>query len=367
MNWCYPELNMYAQIGMFSLRFQKELFDYYSESIAHMCDTHEECLLLHQHFEGIDAKCGGPSTMDVPLTIRTEWHRWAHTRSMNAGYFLGDSYNWEMGKEVLLDNLMSIFPPLSTRLVKEAPDGLFPQSWPPVVPDEPKPDKTLAQILATLVMDDYEHRSTNDYLSPGFPLAQHLDPEQRIRRAGHWLDLPYEEMEIALSYAQILVDEGKVQYQGTVRQRPQETIDEEYACVMGAIDEARTQHNYYVETAQRGVVRHPTWTGTDQYANTVHIYPPREVPETPSPDWEAMANAPPLTEEELEDAVNERLQEILTPNSTIATPAAAANPQVAFIGASHRLPADLDEQKNDAAYIKIESTPEISSSIVPVP
>eukprot|EP00971_Amphidinium_carterae_P117722 2331767-Amphidinium_carterae.1 len=115
---------------MFSLSFHKELYDYYSESIAQMCDTHEECLLLHQHFEGIDAKCGAPHTMDVPLTVQAEWHRWSHTRSMNAGYFLGDSYQWAMGKEVLLDNLMCIFPPLSTRPVKEAPDGLFPQCWP---------------------------------------------------------------------------------------------------------------------------------------------------------------------------------------------------------------------------------------------
>eukprot|EP00971_Amphidinium_carterae_P226855 4499231-Amphidinium_carterae.1 len=64
---------------MFSLSFHKELYDYYSESIAHMCDTHEECRLLHQHFEGIDVKCGAPSTMDVPLTIQAEWHKWAHT------------------------------------------------------------------------------------------------------------------------------------------------------------------------------------------------------------------------------------------------------------------------------------------------
>eukprot|EP00971_Amphidinium_carterae_P156134 3095606-Amphidinium_carterae.1 len=73
---------------------------------------------------------------------------------------------------------MCIFPPLSTRPVKEVPDGLFPQCWPAVDPEEPEPDKTDAQILAALVMDDYEHRSANDYLSPGFPLAEHLDPEQ---------------------------------------------------------------------------------------------------------------------------------------------------------------------------------------------
>eukprot|EP00971_Amphidinium_carterae_P339419 6477238-Amphidinium_carterae.1 len=312
---------MYAQIGMFSLSFQKELFDYYSESIAYMCDTHEECRLLHQHFVDIDVKCGGPSTMDVPLTIETEWHKWAHTRSLNAGYFPGDSYKWELGKEVLLDNLMSIVPPLSIRPAKEAPNGLFPQSWPPVDPEEPEPDKTDAQILAALVMDDYEHRSSNDYLSPGFPVAEHLDPEQRIRQAGQWLDLSDEHMEIALTHAQVLVDEGKVQYQG--------------------------------------VVRSPMWTGVDQHGDTVHLYPSGESPDLSEPDWEDITDAQPLTREEL--------QEILTPNSARATPASTVNTQIAFTGTAHRLPTDLDEKKDCDVDEKSESKPEVSSSPMPMP
>eukprot|EP00971_Amphidinium_carterae_P283773 5633860-Amphidinium_carterae.2 len=343
---------MYAQIGMFSLSFHKELFDYYSESVAHMCDTHEECHLLHQHFEGIDAKCGAPNTMDVPLSIQTKWHKWAHTRSMNAGYFLGDSYRWKMGKEVLMDNLMSIVSPLSLRPAKEPPSGLFPQSWPPVDPTEPEPETAPYKILATLVMDDYEHYSTTDFLSPGFPLSAHLGPKQRIRRAGHWLDLSYDHINIALAYAQVLVDEGRVKYQGTVLQRPQKNIDEEYAYVEGAIDEARIQHNYYVE---------------NQYANTVHIYPSREVPQTPSPDWEAIANAQPLTGEELEDAVNKRLQEILAPSSAIATPVSTTTAQVTFTGVARRLPADVDEKKDSADDVKLESQPKVSSSTVPIP
>eukprot|EP00971_Amphidinium_carterae_P276159 5480020-Amphidinium_carterae.1 len=90
---------MYAQIGMFPLSFQKELYDYYNESIAYMCDTPEEYRLLQQHFDAIDAKCGSPNNMDVPMIVQAEWHKWAHTRTMNAGYFLGDSYKWEMDKE----------------------------------------------------------------------------------------------------------------------------------------------------------------------------------------------------------------------------------------------------------------------------
>eukprot|EP00971_Amphidinium_carterae_P234582 4654994-Amphidinium_carterae.1 len=75
---------MYAQIGMFSLSFQKELFDYYDASIAHMCDTPEEYRQLQNHFEAIDNKCGPPDNMDVPLIVQAEWHKWSHTKTMNA-------------------------------------------------------------------------------------------------------------------------------------------------------------------------------------------------------------------------------------------------------------------------------------------
>eukprot|EP00971_Amphidinium_carterae_P137005 2715045-Amphidinium_carterae.1 len=45
----------------------------------------------------------------------------------------------------------------------------------------------------------------------------------------------------------------------------------------------------------------------------LQIYPPREMPDSSDPDWEAIANAQPLTGEDLEAAVNDRLLNILTP------------------------------------------------------
>eukprot|EP00971_Amphidinium_carterae_P267392 5303917-Amphidinium_carterae.1 len=75
---------MYAQIGMFPLSFQKELHDYYEASIAHMCDTPEEYRMLQRHFDAIDSKCGPPDNMDVPMIVQAEWHKWSHTRTMNA-------------------------------------------------------------------------------------------------------------------------------------------------------------------------------------------------------------------------------------------------------------------------------------------
>eukprot|EP00971_Amphidinium_carterae_P252901 5020688-Amphidinium_carterae.1 len=98
---------------------------------------------------------------------------------------------------------MRINPPLSTRPPKETPNGVFPQSWPnPEDPEELEPVIAHAKTLAVLVMDDYDHRTSTDYLSPGFPVSIHSAAEQRIRRAGHWMDLPYDQVDTALAYAQ---------------------------------------------------------------------------------------------------------------------------------------------------------------------
>eukprot|EP00971_Amphidinium_carterae_P262281 5202460-Amphidinium_carterae.1 len=83
-------------------------------------------------------------------------------------------------------------------------------------------------------MDDYKHRASTDYLSPSFPVLRSTVPEQRIRRAGHWLDLFDKEVDIALKYAQVLVDEERVQYQGRVLQFPQETVNDEFVYLLGA-------------------------------------------------------------------------------------------------------------------------------------
>eukprot|EP00971_Amphidinium_carterae_P282587 5610049-Amphidinium_carterae.2 len=51
---------MYAQTGMFSLRFQKQLMTYYDESIAYMCDTKEDYRKMQNHFEALDVDFGCP-------------------------------------------------------------------------------------------------------------------------------------------------------------------------------------------------------------------------------------------------------------------------------------------------------------------
>eukprot|EP00971_Amphidinium_carterae_P171725 3404847-Amphidinium_carterae.1 len=170
-------------------------------------------------------------------------------------------------------------------------------------------------------MDDYEHRGSTDYLSPSFPISQSTVPEQRIRRAGHWMDLSYDEVDTALEYAQVLVDEGRVQYQERVLQFPQETVNDEFVYFLGTSEEARVEHNQQAENAQRGLVLHPTWRGIDQHGATVQIYPPRDMPGNPG--WADVANETTRLEE-LEAAANDLLLNHLTPNSAPSTPASHA-------------------------------------------
>eukprot|EP00971_Amphidinium_carterae_P184497 3662719-Amphidinium_carterae.1 len=363
---------MYAQIGMFPLSFHKELYDYYNESVAHMCEEPKEYRLLQRRFDAIDVKCGCPDNMDVPMLVQAEWHKWAHARTLNAGYFLGESYKWEIDQEVSMQNLMRINSPLTTRQEKTSPSGLFPQSWPsPEESDELEPEKANAKILAALVMDDYDHRSATDYLSPGFPVSEHVVPEQRIRRAGHWLDLTYDEVDTALEYAQVLVDEGRVQCKGKVLQFPQETIDEDYLYMLGTREEARVDHNLYAQRAQRGIVQLPAWTGVDQYGATVQIYPPREMPGTPDTDYEAMNNALPIPEEELENSVTERLMYIQATAPSAETCDPPVNAQLPFSGAAHKLEIEPAEESISADVLKeIEEPMEVELKVeptVPVP
>eukprot|EP00971_Amphidinium_carterae_P265455 5266028-Amphidinium_carterae.1 len=95
------------------------------------------------------------------------------------------------------------------------------------------------------------------------------------------------------------------------------------------------------------------------------------MPDSPDPDWEAIANAQPLTGEELETAVTDRLVDILTPNSGTATPVPTANAQLTFAGTAHRLeaepknepvPVDMKKEKEEPIAHEPETVPETPST-----
>eukprot|EP00971_Amphidinium_carterae_P320456 6369678-Amphidinium_carterae.2 len=101
------------------------------------------------------------------------------------------------------------------------------------------------------------------------------DADVRICEAGLWMELTRSQVDAALRHAQDLVDEGKVRTQEPVIQHPPITIDDENVYMMSALDEAEVNLRYYArpETTRRSLVR----TGTDQYGDTVHLYPPMDL------------------------------------------------------------------------------------------
>eukprot|EP00971_Amphidinium_carterae_P311577 6192714-Amphidinium_carterae.1 len=127
LDWCYPELNMYVQIEMFPLNFQKELMTYYDESIAHMCDSPEDSRKLQHFFTTMDVPYGSPDDLIVPSQVRVDWSRWAHERTVNAGYLAEDSQKWLLEKDLDWKVLEKGNPPPTLRQQFDTPDGLFPQ------------------------------------------------------------------------------------------------------------------------------------------------------------------------------------------------------------------------------------------------
>eukprot|EP00971_Amphidinium_carterae_P002040 40469-Amphidinium_carterae.1 len=66
LNWCYPELNMHAQVGQFPHSFHKELYDYYNESIAFMCDKPIDFDRMTEFFATLDKAYGIPDDRLIP-------------------------------------------------------------------------------------------------------------------------------------------------------------------------------------------------------------------------------------------------------------------------------------------------------------
>eukprot|EP00971_Amphidinium_carterae_P081995 1622282-Amphidinium_carterae.1 len=77
---------------MFSLSFHKELYDYYKSSIAGMCDSPIDFDRMDEFHEALDKDHGPPNDKVVPSQVRVDWCRWAHEKTMNAGYDADSSH-----------------------------------------------------------------------------------------------------------------------------------------------------------------------------------------------------------------------------------------------------------------------------------
>eukprot|EP00971_Amphidinium_carterae_P127740 2530550-Amphidinium_carterae.1 len=85
MNWCFSELNFYAQCNRFSLGFQQELQEHFDKSIEHQCDGEREYNMLTSLHRQMDLPYGPPDDLETPNETLTDWCGWAHAKSVNLG------------------------------------------------------------------------------------------------------------------------------------------------------------------------------------------------------------------------------------------------------------------------------------------
>eukprot|EP00971_Amphidinium_carterae_P155344 3080872-Amphidinium_carterae.1 len=179
---------------------------------------------MQNHFEGIDVRYGCPDTLDVPPQVQVDWSRWAHERTVNAGYLPEDSHKWLLERDLDWKALVKGMPPPMMRNQFDSPDGLFPQNWPD--PDEPDEMRTESLLLAALVMDDYDNRIPTDQVFPYVPFRETLDAEGRIREAGLLMGVPSAQVETALVFAQERVRSRIVQQNECfILHRPRAVLD----------------------------------------------------------------------------------------------------------------------------------------------
>eukprot|EP00971_Amphidinium_carterae_P158253 3137160-Amphidinium_carterae.4 len=204
LDWCFPELNVYAQTGLFPLHFHKKLIAYFDESIAYMCETNADHRTLQEQFAELDAKHGPPHSWNVLAQVHVDWCRWAHERSVNEGYSTDDSQRWLLERDMELKDVIKGMPPPTLRQSFASPHGLFPQNWPePDAPDEMNTDTHLFAALVTLslVMDDYDNRTAGDQVFPNNDFRSTLTPEGMVREAGLLMAVPDSQVQAAVVYA----------------------------------------------------------------------------------------------------------------------------------------------------------------------
>eukprot|EP00971_Amphidinium_carterae_P275663 5469587-Amphidinium_carterae.1 len=173
---------MYAQIGMFSLSFHKELYDYHKTSITGMCDSPIEFDRMEEFYETLDRDHGPPNDREVPSQVKVDWCRWAHEKTMNAGFDADSSHKWLLERDLDWKNIVRGIPPSVIRDRFESPDGLFPQKWPE--PDGESEAQRESHVVAALIMDDYDNQVPSDQVFPNVPFRQTLDLQGRLLEAS---------------------------------------------------------------------------------------------------------------------------------------------------------------------------------------
>eukprot|EP00971_Amphidinium_carterae_P318109 6323571-Amphidinium_carterae.1 len=161
MNWCFSELNFYAQCNRFSLAFEKELRDYYDASIKNQCDNEKELTTLTELHRLLDGPYGLPCGLEQPNDVLIDWCKWAHAKSVNNGFLP------EQSRQHLIDGLedatvehVTKNVPLEgrqRRIAPDAPTGVFPWNWPKPEVEESH-DSYRDAINIALIMEDIDNQ-----------------------------------------------------------------------------------------------------------------------------------------------------------------------------------------------------------------
>eukprot|EP00971_Amphidinium_carterae_P264340 5243755-Amphidinium_carterae.1 len=122
-----------------------------------MCDRPEDHTKLNDFFAMVDIDHGTPDDLDIPTQVKVNWSRWAHERTINAGYDAEDSHKWLLERDLDWKIIAKGNPPPLLRCHFTTLDGLFPQNWPE--PDEDSDEAVReSHVVAALIMDDYDNQ-----------------------------------------------------------------------------------------------------------------------------------------------------------------------------------------------------------------
>eukprot|EP00971_Amphidinium_carterae_P268534 5327468-Amphidinium_carterae.2 len=55
---------------------------------------------MNEFFATLDKAHGVPDDRSIPSQVKVDWCRWAHEKTMNAGYNANDSHKWLLEREL---------------------------------------------------------------------------------------------------------------------------------------------------------------------------------------------------------------------------------------------------------------------------
>eukprot|EP00971_Amphidinium_carterae_P304141 6044151-Amphidinium_carterae.1 len=167
-----------------------------------MCDKPIDYDRLNEFYATLDQPYGVPDDRLIPSQVRVDWSRWAHERTMNAGYNASDSHKWLLERDVDWKIAERGIPPHAPHQRFDSPDGLFPQNW-PEPDDDPSEAHRDSHLIAALIMDDYDNQTPSDQVFANVPFAQTLDLRGRILEASVVYGLQPEQIDTALEHTQV--------------------------------------------------------------------------------------------------------------------------------------------------------------------